>query len=157
HSDCGVAGNVRARPETRESDDRSATLAHHLRGPLGADEKGRDVTINRVAPALRPQSRYGPERRDVDRVVHVDVENAPLGRHAIEHCRELLEVADVRTYGQSAAPTSAELLDNLLRIVLAGHIIDDYVGPAFAEREGDGSSDAARAAGDERDAACQRL
>src|SRR5262249_39665236 len=114
-----------------------------LRGTLRGEQERRDVTVDGMPPRLGPQARNGPEGRDVDRVVDVDVEAAPLGLDAIEERRQFVGLADVGACRERTAPHRLECGDEIERVTFAGDEVDGDIGAGRAKLESDGAADAA--------------
>jgi hypothetical protein len=132
--------------DARDVHDRPRAAAQHLPGDRTAGvERPAQVGLDDLLPVLVAHARDQRVPRRAG-VVDEDVEVAQLGLDPLDQRLGLGRVADVRAGGDPA-----DLGSDRLGGILAGAVVDGDLRPAPGQLARDGSADAARPAGDERD------
>ena len=120
-----------------------APLLHHpLCRRLPDEERPLEVGIEHPIPhrLINLQEGHAPVR---PRVADDDGDGAERARF-VHHPRHLRRVRDIRLDDLRPPPHAANLLRDLLRLILARPVMDDHIRPFPREAEGDCLPDTAR-------------
>src|SRR5690606_27491412 len=136
-------------PRDRPGVDDHAALAHVLQRELRHPDVREDVRAERLLELLGREVRDVPGLPLERGVVDQDVQPAELRGRALDDVATVLAVAEVAVERERAATGLADPAHGLARVVVLVVVGDRHVGPLAGERDGDGATDAAVAAGDQ--------
>ncbi|MNC84776.1 hypothetical protein D3C83_03440 [compost metagenome] len=151
-ADRAVHAPLRAgeRGHSAEGDDRAAAGLDHVRN-AGLDAVKRAVERDREQAPPFVEAHVEERRLLAHRgVQHQEVQAPEAFHHAVDHGIDRFRVDDVGLVRFGLAARRADLLHDLVRVVLRRARVDRDCGAARRERERDRAADVARGAGDER-------